>query len=408
MPKIMNMSKIGVNMTEATIVEWVVKEGDVIKEGDHILDAETDKAIQEIYATDAGILSKILVSKGETVLCQQPIAILTEDGEELTEHFIKKYTGNKSGETVGEAKTGEEKKEESKANDKDTEPHVILNSGRVRISPLAKKIATDMGIDFTAITPSVPGARIIKADVLAYAEGMKTYAAGAISDKTVDTIPYTGIRKVIGEKMLESNASKPAAALTLHADAYMLMEWRGKLKKKGITVSYNDLLVAITAKALKENPIINSKLEGDEIKLLRDINIGVAVDTGKGLLVPVIKNAEQKGVLKIAEDFKDMLERIKSGRATAEDLTGGTFTITNLGMFGIEQFTPLINPPECCILAVGAIVREPVVDEDDNIKAASRMQLTLVFDHRIVDGAPAARFLQRIKDLIEWPAGIME
>lgn len=408
MPKIISMSKIGVNMTEATIVEWVVKEGDVIKEGDHIFDAETDKAIQEIFATDAGTLGKILVSKGETVLCQQPIAILTEDGEELTEHFIKEYAGSKSGGPVGETKTEEVKKEESNATDKDTETHVILNSGKVRISPLAKKIAKGMGIDFTGITPPIPGARITKADVLAFAEDMKTFAASAILDETSDTIPYTGARKVIGDKMLESNATKPAAALTLHADAYMLMEWRRKLKKKGKAVSYNDLLVAITAKALKENPIINSKLEGNEIKLLRDINIGIAVDTEKGLLVPVIKNAEQKGVLKIAEDFKDMFERIKSGRSTTQDLTGGTFTITNLGMFEIEQFTPLINPPECCILAVGAIVREPVVDEDDNIKVASRIQLTLAFDHRIVDGAPAARFLQRVKYLIEWPIGMME
>lgn len=408
MPKIINMPKTGVNMTEATIVKWVVKEGDAINEGDHILDAETDKAIQEIFATDTGILGKILVSKGETVLCQQPIAILTEDREELTEHFINKYAGSKSGETIGEVKTGEVEKEESKATDKDTETPVILNSGKVRISPLAKKIAKDMGIDFTAVIPSIPGARITKSDVLAYAEGVKALTASVISDEISDTIPYTGTRKVIGDRMLESNATKPAAALTLHADAYMLMEWRRKLKEKGIPVSYNDLLVAITAKALKENPIINSKLEGDEIKLLRDINIGVAVDTEKGLLVPVIMNAEQKGVLKIAEDFKEVLERIKSGRTTAQDLTGGTFTITNLGMFEIEQFTPLINPPECCILAVGAIVREPVVDEDDNIKAASRMQLTLAFDHRIVDGAPAARFLQRVKYLIEWPIGIIE
>jgi pyruvate dehydrogenase E2 component (dihydrolipoamide acetyltransferase) len=224
----------------------------------------------------------------------------------------------------------------------------------------------------------------------------------------LEVIPLTGIRKVISERMNESSLTKPCAALTLHVDADKLMEWRNQLKKNNKTVSYNDLLVVVTAKALKEFPIINSKMADKEIQLLRDINIGVAMDTEKGLVVPVIRNADSKGLLEISEEFRMKAERARNGKSSFYDLSEGTFTITNLGMFEIEHFTPIINPPECCILAVGAIIREPVVATDsDKIEIRSRMQLTLVFDHRIVDGAPAARFLQRIKHLIECPMDLM-
>jgi pyruvate dehydrogenase E2 component (dihydrolipoamide acetyltransferase) len=413
MPKIMNMPKIGVNMTDATIVAWVAKEGQEIKEGDHILDAETDKAVQEIYATDSGILGKILVPQGETVLCQQPIAVLTEHGEEISREFLAKYKDGPSN-VADEMKPSEKKQADSKE-DKEAETQDYKDAykagtanGRIRISPLAKKMAKDMGIDLKSISPSKPGTRIVKEDVQAYVHDMKSSSAANAPGRAAGVVPYSGTRKVIGDRMLQSSSTKPAAALTLHADAEMLIKWRNKLKKEGKAVSYNDLLVQITARALREYPIMNSRLEGNEIKMLEDINIGVAVDTDKGLMVPVIRNADRKGVLEISEESKGMLERIRKGKGALADMTGGTLTITNLGMFEIEQFTPIINPPECCILAAGAIVREPVVDENDNIKAASRMQLTLVFDHRIVDGAPGARFLQRVKHLIEWPMGLME
>lgn len=403
MPKIMNMPKIGVNMTEALIIEWVVKEGDIISEGDHILDAETDKAAQEIFSSASGVLVKILAKEGDKVLCQSPIAIIAEPGEKVNDDMTIKTGGKGEESSKGPLKQEEPAKAaENKAVELVRQD---VQTDRVRISPLAKKMAKDNGIDYKQIRPSTPGARIVKADVIGFMTKMaaKSTVSANVPDDVASTIPYTGIRKTIGDRMAESSSTKPCAALTLHADASGIIEWRNRLKKSGKTVSYNDILTVITAKALKEFPIMNSKLSGNEIQILRNINIGTAVDTEKGLLVPVVKNADKKGLLEISRESRDKLEKIRDGKASLEDLTGGTFTITNLGMYEIEQFVPVINPPECCILAVGAIVREPVVDECDNIVIKSRMQLTLAFDHRIVDGAPAARFLQRIKQLIEWP-----
>jgi len=409
MPKIMNLPKLGVNMTDAIITGWLVNEGDTVKEGDHILDAETDKASQEIYATESGIITKILVQTGETALCQEPIALLAEPGEKLDESFDIKAQDTGKKEDVRPVT--------DKTDGKPTVVNVVSHDSRVRISPLAKKVAKDMKIDFKQVPPSVSGGRIIKADVLAFAEGMKSniskltqvkitsYGGG---NEILEIIPLIGARKVIAERMNESNLTKPCAALTLHADAGKLVKWRDKLRKNGKAVSYNDLLVYIAAGALREYPIINSIMADKEIRLLKDINIGVAVDSEKGLMVPVIHNANKKGVIEISEELRSKIDRVKSGKGSVDDLTGGTFTITNLGMFEIEQFAPVINPPECCILAVGAVIREPVVvDDSDRIEVRSRIQLTLVFDHRIVDGAPAARFLQRIKHLIEWPMDLM-
>lgn len=411
MPKVMNMPKIGVNMTDAKIIAWVVKEGDTIKDGDHILDAETDKAVQEIYSNMSGIVAKLLVDIGEDVLCQTPIAVLTEPDEKLDEAFLKQF--NSKPQTNAEVEKPKELPEEKKpakampvGTSSTQAPAIEAVPGRVRISPLAKKLAKDMNISLKELTPSKPGARIVKADVLAYSASSSSTVPSS-SGKIRGTIPYTGIRKLIGERMTESKRNKPSVALTLHADVERLIEWRSKLKKAGKAVGYNDIIVLIAARALKEQPIINSRLSSDEIELLGNINIGVAVDTDKGLTVPVIKNADKKGLLEISEEFRTKVEAVKSGRGSVDDLTGGTFTVTNLGMYEVEHFTPVINPPECCILGLGAIVREPVAGENDIIEIKSRMQLTLVFDHRIVDGAPAAKFLQRVKHLIEWPLELM-
>lgn len=405
MPTVMNMPKIGVNMTEAKITEWIVKEGDIIKEGDHILDAETDKAVQEIYSTMSGVIAKILTPVGMDVLCQSPIALMVEPGEKLDNEFLNKFVGYNSDENKKEDVEIVKKPTKEVPADNQTDAAETV-SGRERISPLAKKLAKNLGISFAEIQPSKPGARIVKADVLAYAS-RRTSSDATVAGSVKNTIPYTGIRKFIGDRMIESKQTKPSVALTLHANVERLIEWRNKLKKAGKTVSYTDILVMITAKALKEQPIINSRLAGSEIQLLQDIHVGVAVDTERGLVVPVIRNADTKGLLEINEDFRQKVESVKSGRAGFEDLTGGTFTITNLGMFEIENFVPIINPPECCILALGSIIREPVAGENDIIEIKSRMQLTLVFDHRIVDGAPAAKFLQRVKHLVEWPMDLM-
>ena len=392
-------------MTEALIMEWVVKEGEFVKEGDLILVAETDKTTQDIFATDSGIIDKILVQAGENAVCQQPIAILIEPGEESDKNFINIDAGT----TKTEIKKIVQSKPDERSFAGETETDVSSDkTERIKVSPLAKKTAKDYGIDYKQVSPSKPHGRIVQEDVLAFIENTKTSLkvsdTASLGNEVTGIIPLTGIRKIVADRMSESNLTKPSVSLTLHADAGQIIEWRNRLQKNGKMVSYNDLLVAIVAKALKEHPIINSKMTDKGIQLLKDINIGVAVDSDKGLVVPVIRNADGKDVLEINEEFKNKIERAKSGKSSMEDLTDGTFTITNLGMFEIEHFTPIINPPECCILGVGAIIRVPVVVENsDKIEIRSRVQLTLVFDHRIVDGAQAARFLQRIKHIVEWP-----
>ncbi len=417
MPKMLNMPKLGVNMTEALIVEWLVKEGDSIKVGDHILDAETDKAIQEICSSMSGVIAKILVPVGVTALCQTPIAVLLEPGEKPAEAASDTLAAVKPASKPAASEPGASAAAKKDRLDLEEAPTPSILQ-RKKISPLAKVIAASLGVDWKALSPAKPGDRIVKADVLAFAAASGARAPAdhprvqvpikhSASPVHGSVIPYAGIRRVIGDRMTESARTIPSVALTLHAEVERLIAWREDLKDKGLAASFNEMMAMIVAKALREHPIMNSTLVGNEIRLLGDINIGIAVDTERGLFVPVIRNTDTKGLMEIGEELRRKVEAAKAGRAGTEDLSGGTFTITNLGMHEIESFVPIINFPECAILGIGAIRRDPVVRENDRIDVVSRMQLTLVFDHRIVDGAPAARFLQRVKRLVEQPMDML-
>ncbi len=398
MPIILTLPKIGVNMTEATIIQWLVNEGDYVEEGQMILEAETDKASQDIPTTRSGVLAMIVAQPGKTVQTQEPIAVLTEKDETLPEDFfVETGVSEKKMDVPAPAQQGHEI-EMKKA--------ISLTDSRIRISPVAKKLAKELDIDVNLITPSKPGGRIDKADVLEYARGAE--AAGeevireAVTEQDANLIPLAGIRKTIASRMSESVHTTASAAIIMKADVSRLIEWRNGFKEGGKKVSYNDLIVHLVAKALREFPQMNSRIEGEHIRLMKEVNIGVAVDSERGLLVPVIRDADRKDVLTIADESRAKVERAKAGRSTREDISNGTFTVTNLGMFDVESFVPIINPPQCAILAVGSIVREPsVVDDNDSVSVRPVMRLSLVWDHRIVDGAPAAQFLQRIKQLIE-------
>jgi pyruvate dehydrogenase E2 component (dihydrolipoamide acetyltransferase) len=248
----------------------------------------------------------------------------------------------------------------------------------------------------------------VKKDVLAYAgaqPAVQISAAQTVSvGENMEVIPMSATRRTIAARMNESNLTKPCAALTLTANAEALLGLREEYRKKGVKVSIDAILARIAGALLVKHRNINTVLEGDNILVKRDINVGVAVDTPKGLTVAVVKNADGKPLAQIAEELSGMAGAAKESRLSGDDMTGGTFTITNLGMFGIEQFTPIINPPECCILSVGAVKREFVPDEDGLPVVRSRFQMTLVFDHRMVDGAPAAKFLRDLKELVEMPA----
>jgi pyruvate dehydrogenase E2 component (dihydrolipoamide acetyltransferase) len=410
MPEIMTLPKLGVNMEKATIVEWVVAEGERITVGQHLFDAETDKAVQEIPATVSGVLARILAQPGETVNCGEPVAVFTQVGEELPADFSVPSISQEAPVAKSAAAGGP-------VTESPVTPSV--EKKRVRVSPLAKKMARELDIDYSKVSPSKPGARITKADILAFARKKEPEKVKVIPSVpsmlppspamgVKGVIPLKSVRKVIADRMAASAHTTARAALLLRADVTELQQWRERLKNEGNQVGFNDLFVFITARALREFPEMNSRMEGEEIHLLEDINIGVAIDTERGLVVPTIRHADQKGVIAISEDFRVKLDRAREGKSTLEDLSGGTFTITNLGMFDIEGFIPVINPPECAILAIGAMVREPVVvGKEDRVEVRPMVQLSLVFDHRIVDGAPAARFFRRIKQLVEWPMGLL-
>ena len=399
MARKMALPKIGVNMTEAVIAKWLVKPGDVICEGDAIIEAETDKSTQEIYATEGGVVAKLLAEEGQTVPCHADIMVLVDEGEEYREEAAAaEPKPAPAAQTPADCAPAQPVAPAQTANTPCARPA----EGRVRISPLARKIARENGVDFHRISPAVPGGRIVKEDVLRFLQSGA--AAQENEQENLEVIPMSMMRKTIAARMTQSSLEKPRVSLVTTADATALLALRSRYKEKGIKISMDALLAKIVAKALCLHRDINTILEGDNLLVRRDVNIGVAVDTPKGLLVPVLKQADRKTLAELAQELSVKVEDAQAGRLAAEDMTGGTFTLTNLGMFGVEEFGPIINAPECCILGVGALKKEFVPDENDQPKLITTFKMTLVFDHRIVDGAPAARFLKTLKEFVEMPA----
>ena len=394
----MVLPKIGVNMTEAVIAKWLVRVGDKVEEGEAIAEAETDKSVQEIYSTDSGIVAQFLFSEGETVQCYQDMLIFVDEGETFAGDTPVSQNETKA--SVPPAETAEP----------ETAPAVSSKSAlsavdRVRISPLAKKMAAELGIDPARVRPGTPGGRIVKADILAFrsADFRSVPPDAPEVAEIVEKIPMTPVRKAIAAKMTESHREKPCASLSITVQANAILALRAKYRERGIAVSMDAIFARIAGSALSRHRGVIAVLEGDAILVKRDIHVGVAVDTPKGLMVPVIRDADKKSLAEIGEDLAKKAGQAKEGRIAAESISGGTFTITNLGMFDVERFTPIVNSPECCILAVGAIRKTFIPDEDDQPVLTKVFEMTLVFDHRIIDGVPAARFLKDFKDFAENP-----
>ncbi|MEW5958489.1 MAG: 2-oxo acid dehydrogenase subunit E2, partial [Chloroflexota bacterium] len=281
------------------------------------------------------------------------------------------------------------------------QPAAAIRSG----TPVAKRAAADLGIDWTGLSGSGPGGRVVKADVLAAAQ----ISPAAATASAVEVEPLTGVRSLIARRMAESAFTAPHVTLFTEVDATSLVEARGQLNTElagTVKISYNALLIAIAARALREQPQLNVSLVGEAIHRYREVNIALAVDTGRGLLAPVIRQADRLDLLAIQQTGDSLIQRALSGQSLPDDLSGGTFTITNLGMFEIDGFTPIINQPQAAILGVGRIAPKPVV-VDNQVVVRQMMTLSLSFDHRLVDGGPAARFLQRLKQLIERPLALL-
>lgn len=438
MAKEVIMPKMGQTMEAGTIIEWYVKEGDTVKKGEPIFKFESDKAALEAEAPASGTLLKILRHPGETVPILEVVGIIGEPGEDIS-RYLKPAAAPEAAVPAGAPP----------APTPTTAPAAPAAppapEGRRFASPRARMVAKQLGVPLERVTGTGPGGRIVERDVLAYAQSLPkaTPAARKLAEEmgipletlgvgpervtkaeveraaapvpppaaptpapAVQTIPMAGVRAIIAERMSASAHTTAAVTLFTEVDASALVQLRESFKQSplagGLVPGYNEILVLIVARALQEHPNMNARLVENRIEQLAAINIGVAVDTERGLLVPVIRDAASKRLGDITVEFRTLVERARAGQSLPDDLTGGTFTITNLGMYEVDGFTPIINLPECAILGVGRIVEKPVA-VNGQVVIRPMMVLSLTFDHRINDGAPAARFLQRIKQLIERP-----
>ncbi|MBL7213475.1 MAG: 2-oxo acid dehydrogenase subunit E2 [Desulfobacteraceae bacterium] len=440
------MPQAGQDITEGRVVKWLKAEGDTVKQGEPICEVETEKVVFEVESPVDGVLLKIIVPDGEKTQIFSTIGIVGAQGEEIDlDEFlagdkeekkgvdvsdIRKRLGKKEAVDTGKVKiSGRARKlAEKKGVDLSTiegtgpggrivEKDVMRAAeegvdGKVRISPVARKMAEDHGIEIDKMKGTGPGDRIMKEDVERAAE--EKARGKAVADKPVgaafkevkEVVPIRGVRQVIFERMHESLQQSAQLTITMEVDAAELVRFRKVLgegpEDERIRVSYNAILVKILARVLEEHPQMNSSVVGDGIWLWESVNLGVAMDAPGGLVVPVVRNANEKDLLAIQKEMDELASKVRSKKLVPGDLQGGTFTLTSLGFLDVEAFTPILNPPETGILGVGKIVEKPVV-ENGEIKVGQRMVLSLTFDHRIVDGADGGRFLKRVKTYIEKP-----
>jgi len=368
------MPRLSLTMKEGTVVQWFKQEGETVQKGEPLVEVLSEKVTYDVEAPESGVLRKILASEGSNVPIDQAIGIIGAVDEPITEAETTAVVPSAEVEEVATA----------------PKPGVLdETTERFLASPAAKRLAKELGVDLPQVRGTGPEGRIVEEDVKRFAE------QATLKPRVKEVIPLAGIRKTTAERLSLSARTAPHSTITMEVD----MTNSVKLHEE-TAVSYTDVLVKAVATALREHPLINSTLENDQIKVFEDINIGVAVATEKGLLVPVVHNADKKTLNEIASTVKDLIQKTKQGKLAKEDLTGGTFTMTNLGMYEVDVFIPIINPPETAILGIGRIAEKPILIGNE-IKAKPTIQLSLSFDHRIVDGAPAAQFLQKVKHVLE-------
>ena len=383
--------KLGLTMQNATVVEWKFGSGNRVRKGDVILIIETDKVTYEVEAPADGIFHPI-VEEGKRCKVQEVVAYLAEDQAEYQE-IIKRYP------ILGKKEEEEVPKDMVQTTLPSPSPQK-----RIKASPLARAIAKEHNLDLRVIEGSGPGGRIIRKDVLKALEIKREVKE---EKALIEIIPIKGIRRTIFDNMFLSLSQ--SAQLTLHTDAGAESIVRLQDQINAVTgkkVSYNAFFIKIVATVLRRHPRINASVDGDNIKVWKDINIGFAMEKDEYLIVPVVRAPDKKGLLEIEDEIANLIDRARKGQLSPDELSGGTFTITNLGFAGIDHFTPIIRPPESAILGIGRIIDRAVV-RDGKIVAEKRIGLSLTFDHRIIDGAPASRFLKDISSLIENPSLIL-
>jgi pyruvate dehydrogenase E2 component (dihydrolipoamide acetyltransferase) len=419
MPIPLLMPALSPTMTEGTLAQWLKKEGDSVKAGEILAEIETDKATMELEAVDEGILGKIIVAaQTENVKVNQVIAFLLEEGENATDVDYQNILA-KSDITGGQSTINNSTENNKPQKNTDDNPSVSNNTlpadvsdkKRILASPLAKKIAVINQINLSQVKGSGPNGRVVKSDVLNFQnQGNTTTLKNNIVNndlkKTADFIdvPLNGMRKVIAKRLTEAKQNIPHFYLTVDCELDELMLLRQKLNSNNLKVkiSVNDFIIRACAMALQANPAVNSTFHDNFIRQYHNVDIAVAVAIDGGLVTPIVANANEKSLSQISLEIKSLAERAKAGKLLPEEYQGGGFTVSNLGMYGVKHFAAIINPPQTCILAVGAGKQVPIV-KNDEIIIANLMSCTLSTDHRAVDGALGAQFLQTLKDLIENP-----
>lgn len=398
MAKTIIMPKFEMTQEEATIIRWLKQEGDVVEKGDAILEVETDKVNMEVEAPAGGILGGLKYGEGDVVPVTVVIGYVLEEGEPVPE---EEETAPPA---AGPAAAGPRA---VSAGDDRTQP--AAPTGKVRATPVARRLAAEQDIDLSALEGSGPRGRIQRADVEAAIETQAApQSAAPPTEPTV--VPLEGMRRTIARRMQQSYQQAPHIMFTLDVDMTEAMAYRAFAKQRapeGRPVSMTAVLVQACAWALKQYPVVNSHFRDDQILMMPEINVGVAVALDTGLIVPVVQRADQKGLVELGTVVADLATRAREERLRPQDVSGGTFTISNLGMFGIDQFTAIINPPEVAILAVGRIAKRFVPGPDDRPVARPMMALTLAVDHRVIDGAVASRFLAALRDALEHPTTLL-
>jgi pyruvate dehydrogenase E2 component (dihydrolipoamide acetyltransferase) len=418
---IIRMPLLSDTMTEGVIAEWHKKVGDKVKSDDALADVETDKATMEVIGYADGILLYVGVEKGQAAKVNDIIAIVGKEGTDVSA-LLKAGSKPKA---VAAVAAAVEKHETAAAVESKQEVHTDSDSSsRLKASPLARKIAKDKGIDLAQVKGSAEGGRIVKKDIEGFTpSAVKAIAAAPAEAKaaSVAALPvpqFTGeekytekpvsqMRKIIAKRLSESLFTAPHFYLTMSIDMDSAIQARIKINEfASVKISFNDLVLKAVAVALKQHPNVNSSWLGDKIRYNEHVNIGVAVAVEDGLLVPVVRFADGKSLSQISAEVKDFAQRAKSKKLQPSDWEGSTFTISNLGMFGIDEFTAIINPPDACILAVGGIQQVPVV-KNGAVVPGNVMKVTLSCDHRVVDGATGSAFLQTLKALLEEPVRLL-
>ena len=443
--------KLGQTVEQVTLVKWLVEDGIKVSQGQEILEVETDKAVFAVEAAAKGWLHIGPYQEGDVVPVLAVVAVIGKEDEKFAIAATQEAATSTTAQAAVEEKpaialqvaaaaataaavaehpevfASPRARKMARENNVDVslvnptggegvrvvERDVIEYLAKLpRATPVAQRMAANEGVDLRSVSGNGPGGKITKDDVArsiqpAAAGYAMSPAAGLPTAEVVETIPLKGVRAVIAERMAASVHTSARVTLMMEIDATELVAMRERLKAKvgdslGFAPGYNDILAVIVAKALRQFPYMNARLAADAIEILGHVNIGMAVDTERGLLVPVVRDVDQQSIRQFGANFRQLVDRARNGRSLPEDLSGGTFTITSLGAFDIDAFTPVINLPECAILGVGRIMPKPVA-RGNEVVIRQMWTLSLVFDHRLVDGAPAARFLQYIKELVEEP-----